>query len=790
MTTKQTRRLLLRDFRRLAISLGWFFAAALIAVLALLGLGRPAQGLSAATLVCAGLSAGAIAVVNFALLPVLLWLRVPMVVFSAGLITFAVNAALLLIAHQLIRGAAVPAPDWLFSGALAISLINTLINGLIALDDDYTYLRFIIQATRDNAVRFGRPKDPQRRGVVILEIDGLSYERMKAALESGLMPTTRELLKGSHCLSRFDCGLPSQTSSAQAGIMYGDNEDIPAFRWYDKRRDKLWISNRPSDAHALNQRHSNGRGLLRQGTSINNLINGDAARSLLTLSAIARPNTLPTERALDVLIAFWLNPYTFARTLALCAADLLLEIAQALRQRIRHTQPRLEKRFPSAYTGLRVITNVLLRDLAIYATMWEITRGAPVIYTSFLGYDEVAHHAGPCSPDAMGTLKGFDRHVRHVLQTIRHLAPFEYDVILLSDHGQSHGATFRQRYGQTLRQVIDGLTRDGVRVSEATIVDVGHSFVQALIAELNAASRRLWEHNGQRLRRATMAAATRTLAGMEQHVPQQPRRAGERADIVVCISGNLAHVYFSAIGDRRATLGEIAAHHPGLVEALAEHPGIGFVIGLGDDGHVLLLGKQGARDLSDGAVTGQDPLLPFAGDALALRAGQLLRLAQFESAGDLILNSALYPDGSIASFEELVGSHGGLGGEQTHAFILHPCARPLDHQQITNATALYHVLEAWARPLDKRTERATLHPVRRMSNGHRQSDEETSDQEANEQEDQQQVNAGQEDRDQESHNQAPDDSSAQAGGPPAREHTGAGGRPRARAGWMSKHSHS
>ena len=740
MKTRQMRRLLLRDFRRLAISLGWFFAAALVAVLALLALGWSAQEVTTTTLARAALSASVIAVINFALLPVLLWLRVPMVVFSAGLITFAVNAVLLLGAHQLMRGAAAPAPDSLLPSALALSLMNTLINGLIALDDDYTYLRFIIQAVRDNAVTFGRPKDPQRRGVVILEIDGLSYERMKVALESGLMPATRELLKAGYRLSAFDCGLPSQTSSAQAGIMYGNNEDIPAFRWYDKRRGKLWVSNRPSDAHVLNQRYSNGHGLLRQGSSINNLINGDAARSLLTLSAIARPNALPTERALDVLIAFWLNPYTFARTLALCAADLLLEIAQALRQRLLNTQPRLEKRFPSAYTGLRVATNVLLRDLAIYATMWEITRGAPVIYTSFLGYDEVAHHAGPCSPDAMGTLRGFDRHVRHVLQTIRYLAPFEYDLVLLSDHGQSQGATFRQRHGQTLRQLINTLTRGDLQVGEAAIIDAGHSFVEALIAELNAASQQLHK---QRIRRVTMAATARTLKGMEKQALHPQRRGKEQDDIVVCVSGNLAHIYFNTIGERRATLSEIAAQHPGLVDVLVKHPGIGFVVGLGDDGHALLLGKYGARDLNSGAITGQDPLLPFAGEDAGRQAAQLLRLAQFESAGDLILNSAIYPDGSVASFEELVGSHGGLGGEQTHAFILYPGARSLAGHSITNTTALYHVLDAWARPLDKPATSATLHDIRRTSDGSHQSDEETSSQETNQQEeDQQQVNAG------------------------------------------------
>jgi hypothetical protein len=31
--------------------------------------------------------------------------------------------------------------------------------------------------------------------------------------------------------------------------------------------------------------------------------------------------------------------------------------------------------------------------------------------------------------------------------------------------------------------------------------------------------------------------------------------------------------------------------------------------------------------------------------------------------------STLYPDGTVAALEELIGNHGGLDGEQTDAFI-------------------------------------------------------------------------------------------------------------------------
>ncbi|PJF47593.1 MAG: hypothetical protein D6709_01410 [Chloroflexi bacterium] len=689
---------LFRDFRRLFISFGGFFVAEVIILVALVLAVPPASFAPPSPgLIARGLGAAfIIAAANFAILPVLLWLRAPLIVFAVGAATLIVNTLLLVLTADLLLGARVGSgPLGIFPSALFLSLANAIAGGLIALDDDYTYLRFAIHAVRGSGARLGRPKDAGRRGMVLLEIDGLSYERMRAAVAHGLMPAVRDLLRAGYCLMRFDCGLPSQTSSSQVGIMYGDNEDIPAFRWYDKRRRRMRVSNNPDDAHFINARHSNGRGLLRRGASINNLVNGDAARSLLTLSTLPRNSQLQTERALDVLASFWLNPYTFGRTLALCVVDVCIEIYQALRQQMRGGWPRLDRRFPSPYTGLRVVTNVLLRDLAVYATMHEIIRGAPVIYMSFIGYDEVAHHAGPDSPDAMNTLRGFDRHIRHIQQTIRHFAPFDYDLIILSDHGQSAGATFRQRYGCTLRRLIDDLTRTDVHVGEERATEAGHSFVQALIAELHAASQHLRSQEGRRIRRAVMRATAHTLEGVEKRRPQPGMQGGD--DIIVCASGNLAHIYFNSVGEHRVSLQAIEAEHPGLVDALIQHEGIGFVVAASDDGHVLVLGKRGARDLSIGAVTGEDPLAPFADGDLHCRAEQLLRLARFESSGDLILNSAIYADGSVAAFEELIGSHGGLGGQQTHAFILHPGIAQSDDNHISNSADVYALLEAWKR---------------------------------------------------------------------------------------------
>ena len=119
------------------------------------------------------------------------------------------------------------------------------------------------------------------RGLVMVEIDGLSFHHLQKVLADGKMPALQRMIaEEGYVLSKVDCGIPSQTSACQAGIMFGDNDDIPAFRWYDKDKQKLYVSGH--DAPEINARYARGNGLMRGGSSIDNMMNGDAEKSLLT----------------------------------------------------------------------------------------------------------------------------------------------------------------------------------------------------------------------------------------------------------------------------------------------------------------------------------------------------------------------------------------------------------------------------------------------------------------------------------------------------------------------------
>ena len=138
---------------------------------------------------------------------------------------------------------------------------------------------------------------------------------------------------------------------------------------------------------------------------------------------------------------------------------------------------------------------------------------------------------------------------------------------------------------------------------------------------------------------------------------------------------------------------QIETFFPGLLDGLAAHEGVGFVmVGSEKDGPVVI-SQNGRRYLKDGRIEGEDPLAHFGPRA----AQHLLREDSFSNCPDLLVNS-FYDAGSneVAAFEELIGCHGGMGGYQTQPFILYPAEWRLDsEEEIVGAAAVYKQLKSW-----------------------------------------------------------------------------------------------
>ena len=618
-------------------------------------------------------------IVNLLVRPLILLLALPLGFFVMFAIGFVINAVVLRITASLLLGFEVSSWWTAFFGGFFLAVVNTIITTFLTIDDDDSFYEGLVerlamrQAVKDS--------DDGKLGLVMLEIDGLSYWHIEKAVAEGWMPTLKEMIdQEGYKISRVDCGTPATTPACQAGILLGNNHDIPAFRWLDKDQGRLMVGN--NVAEEIEPYLSNGLGLVRDGSSIGNMFSGDAKKSILTFSKLRTGSEEDKKNRADDIYLLMINPYFFMRTMVLFFADVIQELWQAWRQKVQDVQPRLN-RLHNGYPFLRAATNVFLRDVSAYLIILDILRGVPAIYTTFVGYDEVAHHSGPWTQDAYKTLRQFDRTVARIREVIQERASRPYELLLLSDHGQSHGATFKQRYGVSILEYIQELLPQGIDAVQTGGGDDGSLSVMAMMGELE---------NIQECcagSRAGMAVVNRTQGAMQSNVNRQPAlQEVKPANVTVCHSGNLAQVYFDVF-PRKVTLNELNAAYPSLVDSLVGHDGIGFVVAYDDDGVPLVFGDNGARNLYTGDVTGQDPLVPY-GD-VDLRASQIMRVAEFPHSGDLIINSTIYPDGTVAAMEELIGNHGGLGGEQTDAFIFHP--EDMEVPETINSADIYPILD-------------------------------------------------------------------------------------------------
>jgi len=574
-----------------------------------------------------------------------------------------------------------------FAASLVAAAIAAVINWLL---DAGTADAYLAQMLR-RAVRVAhRNEGITGPGLLIVQIDGLGEPLLRQAVTAGATPQLRSWLRsGSHRLRGWHTGLPSTTPAGQAALLHGDDHQIPLFRWYEKESGRMMVANRPADAAEVEARISTGRGLLADGgVSVSNLFSGDAPLSLLTMSDVH----LPSKRV-HGLAAFATSPGGLLRSLLQFGAEMIKELQQGRRQVRRDVQPRVPRR--GWYVVLRAVTNVLLRDVTVTVVVEQMARGAPVIFVDFVDYDEVAHHAGPSRPESLRTLDGLDR-VLVLLGQVAAEVGRDYEVVVLSDHGQAQGATFEQQCGTTLHAVVADLTAADLTAADPTAA------TRAGRADADAAPVEPWGAANALL---TGAVRTPTIAGSatrmllrgaagdptlrEPEIALGPSRGGApdtasasgaagtaghptsggtgTAAPVVAAGGSLAHVYLPDLPGR-ATREQIDARYPRLVRGLAEHPQIGAVLVRSADG-LTAVGADGWRALRSSAGAGADPLAaygPLARDdarALDRRAhvGDLVLLGRFDAA-----------TGEVTAFEELVGSHGGLGGGQTEAVLVHP----------------------------------------------------------------------------------------------------------------------
>ncbi|HTX69410.1 MAG TPA: phage holin family protein [Thermoleophilia bacterium] len=643
--------------RRLLLQ--WVTSAIALDIAALIVPGVHIEGFLGALL-----AAALIAILNALLPPLVAALRLPYMLAVGFLLVLLLDALMVLWAARLsdntfdVRG---------FFSALLVALVAAAVTVVLEIllgtnDDDVYALRVTQRIARRSRAR----EVTDVAGVIYLEIDGLARPVLQRAMRDGHAPEmARWVASGSHVLSEWETDLSSQTGASQAGLLLGSNTDIPAFRWVEKESGRIMTSSAPADCALIEERHSSGDGLLAMGgASRGNLLSGDAAEVILTVSRMeAERKANPGYRA------YLADGYNVTRTFVLFFYEVVLEVVAAARQRRRDVRPRGRRSL--SYAFMRAGLAVVVRDFTVYSVLSDMMMGVPAVYACFAGYDEVAHHSGLERHDALEVLRKLDQQFGRIARA-RQYAARPYEIVVLSDHGQTQGATFKQRNGYGLDELV-----------ERNLQGAGGRAAAGLVEDLGAG-----DENDTAVGKAVREATGRKQKDVDKH------QVGDRR-VVVMGSGNLGLIYLMD-EPRRLTLEEIDARHPDLLPALREHPHVGWLLVRSAGRGAVALGARGANYLSEGRVEGEDPLAPFSPTAAA----HLLRTDGFAHVADIMVNS--FYDEQLdegCAFEELISFHGGIGGPQTRPFILHPVELEAPDEAIVGAEEAHRVLAGWRRRL-------------------------------------------------------------------------------------------
>ncbi|WP_295725764.1 phage holin family protein [uncultured Methanobrevibacter sp.] len=594
-----------------------------------------------------------ISLINSLLWPILTRIAMPFLVLTFGVGTLILNGLLLQIFAPLfdieIKGAAI------ILAPLAMAAVSTIMSALITIEDDSSYYRAVLR----DAEKKRKTEIKDYPGVIIVEIDGLSYEVLCEAVERGDMPTVKEMIDSdNYNLRMWETDLSSQTGASQAGILHGNNEGIVAFRWIEKSNgNQMMQCSGITKVPELEHRISDGNGLLvDNGASRSNLFSGDTDNVIFTFSKILDFKKLYNNAWYSV----FSNPSNFARIIALFFADIIREIWSQIAHSIKNIRPRINRGI--TYIPTRAATNVFMREINTSTLIGDMMVGdVDVAYSTYLGYDEIAHHSGVRDNDAWFALREMDKQIKHLTNANKY-CPRDYQFVIQSDHGQTNGATFTQRYGETFENFVKSLLPEDMTVFAKMTSNEDH-----------------------------FAGDYTPFSRKNKKIKKEKKEEQELNDseVIVLASGNLAMIYFTQ-WSQRLTYEELNKYFPDLIQGIINNEYVGFILVKSQEHGDLAIGKNGTYFLDSGEIEGENPLEGF-GDNIVMH---LKRTSSFEHTPDILVNSFYDEEADeVCAFEELVGSHGGVGGDQSKPFILYPSSWNVSDDEIIGAENIYKLLK-------------------------------------------------------------------------------------------------
>ena len=403
---------------------------------------------------------------------------------------------------------------------------------------------------------------------------------------------------------------------------------------------------------------------------------GDAEAALFVFSTMLDPRRWKfVLRAWDILLLTVVNISVLFRILFLGVVELALGVYDSVKWYLKKGIVRREVEFIANRLALTVIG----RETVTLGAVIDIHRGVPAIYLNYLGYDENSHLRGPDSSVARWTLLGIDRCIRRVHAAVQS-APRQYDLFVLSDHGQCAVKPFELVEGVPLGEYLQAQLH-GLMVESDLVKDERAMQLGTVADGLNRIAVPM-----PRAFRRPMRAYAKFLQSRILPDPLLEETA-TRLDVLVVSSGPIAYAYWTHV-DRHLSAEEIDSMHPDLLDTLANHRAIGFVSLRTEAGDVLVHSRGGQALVGASAVR-VSGRLPF--DRSRNRArilDSIRRITLMRRAGDICIWGAHSPSGHI-SYSYEFGAHSGCTDEETGAFVLAPSGVDFDFSTITRHNEFY-----------------------------------------------------------------------------------------------------
>lgn len=456
--------------------------------------------------------------------------------------------------------------------------------------------------------------------LLLFQIDALSYEDFRRALDQGLLPQTKLWLKeNNYIIDKYYTGLPASTFAFQAQLFFGSKKNIPSYRWYDKKNSKIISAFLGKAVKNIQDNFlPRPKNIFKDLVVLESVFSpGDKYQSFAS-----ETNGEGIKIKLMILRQILLDLIDFRNFLLL---KILFYLPTIFFHYLRYWLTTKRKdRVPFRWwvflfghlSNFGFIIPYYFNRLKVL-----IKNRVSPIYVNYGGYDAIAHSFGSFSSPAQQTLKSFDGELARILDFVRKEG---YLSLVFSDHGQTDARIFIDINGENLKQLFSELC--GVR--------------KDLVEEMPS-----------------------MVMGAD--------REKTKSEILITNSSSVSLVYFTRFS-QRLTKKEIEETYPGLIKKIALTPGIGMVIVKDEQGY-LIEGKEGSVFV-DGSgrvkiLLGDNPIKKYGRYSLSLKA--LTSWIVFENQGDLILMGDF--DGqTTVSFEEQVATHLGLGGEQSWPFYCCP----------------------------------------------------------------------------------------------------------------------